>query len=229
MTGDVAKADVVTTTADPYTDRDDAVDALFRRHCSDLVRLAFCLLGDRGAAEEVVQDAFLALHRHWWGLRAYTSAVPYLRAAVVNGCRSRQRRMVRARALTAALRPLRTAVTSSEESAMVNDEQARTLCHNVPPLHLEPGRQSCRRQRPPRNPCSPDQSSLRAAASRACADSCMRAAAIFRETPAMSTIQTQASMPQPARMAIASRRRFTRGCVTASGARASSIHPMARP
>lgn len=125
MTGDVAKADVVTTTADPYTDRDDAVDALFRRHCSDLVRLAFCLLGDRGASEEVVQDAFLALHRHWWGLRAYTSAVPYLRAAVVNGCRSRQRRMVRARALTAALRPLGTAVTSSEESAMVNDEQAR--------------------------------------------------------------------------------------------------------
>jgi RNA polymerase sigma factor (sigma-70 family) len=125
MTGDVAKADVVTTTVDPYADRDDAVDALFRRHCADLIRLAYCLLGDRGAAEEVVQDAFLALHRQWWRLRAHTSAVPYLRAAVVNGCRSRQRRMVRARALATALRPLRTSVTSSEESVMVNDEQAR--------------------------------------------------------------------------------------------------------
>jgi hypothetical protein len=41
MTGDVARADVVTTTVDPYADRDDAVDALFRRHCTDLVRLAF--------------------------------------------------------------------------------------------------------------------------------------------------------------------------------------------
>jgi RNA polymerase sigma factor (sigma-70 family) len=126
MTGDVARADVVTTTTvDPYADRDDAVDALFRRHCAGLVRLAFCLLGERGAAEEVVQDAFLALHRQWWRLRAHTSAVPYLRAAVVNGCRSRQRRMVRARALATALRPLRTSVTSSEESAMMNDEQAR--------------------------------------------------------------------------------------------------------
>jgi hypothetical protein len=39
MTGDVARADVVTATVDPYADRDDAVDALFRRHCTDLVRL----------------------------------------------------------------------------------------------------------------------------------------------------------------------------------------------
>ena len=103
MTGDVARADVVTTTVDPYADRDDAVDALFRRHCADLIRLEYCLLGDRGAAEEVVQDAFLALHRQWWRLRAHTSAVPYLRAAVVNGCRSRQRRMVPACALAAAV------------------------------------------------------------------------------------------------------------------------------
>jgi hypothetical protein len=52
MTGDVARADVVTPTVDPYADRDDAVDALFRRHCADLVRLTFCLLGDQGGAEE---------------------------------------------------------------------------------------------------------------------------------------------------------------------------------
>jgi RNA polymerase sigma factor (sigma-70 family) len=129
----------VTPTVDPYADRDDAVDALFRRHCADLVRLAFCLLGDQGAAEEVVQDAFLALYRHWWRLRAYTSAVPYQRAAVVNGCRSRQRRMVRARALATALRPLRTSVTNCEESAMLNDEQARLTAAiwTLPPRQRE--------------------------------------------------------------------------------------------
>ena len=46
-------------------DRDDAVAVLFRRHSTDLVGLAFCLIGDREAAEEVVQDGFVALHRHW--------------------------------------------------------------------------------------------------------------------------------------------------------------------
>ena len=44
-------------------DRDDAVAVLFRRHSTDLVGLAFCLIGDREAAEEVVQDGFVALHR----------------------------------------------------------------------------------------------------------------------------------------------------------------------
>jgi RNA polymerase sigma factor (sigma-70 family) len=125
MASDIARADVVAATGEPDAERDDAVDALFRRHCKELVGLAFCLLGDRDAAEEVVQDAFLALHRRWWGLRAHTSAVPYLRAAVVNGCRSRQRRLVRTRALTRALRPIGTSVSSSEETAVLNEEQVR--------------------------------------------------------------------------------------------------------
>jgi DNA-directed RNA polymerase specialized sigma24 family protein len=42
-------------------DWDEAVTVLFHRHSTDLVGLAFCLLGDREAAEEVVQDAFVAL------------------------------------------------------------------------------------------------------------------------------------------------------------------------
>jgi RNA polymerase sigma factor (sigma-70 family) len=106
-------------------ERDDAVAALFRRHCTDLVGLAYCFLGDRGAAEEVVQDAFVALHRHWWGLRDELAALPYLRAAVVNGCRSRQRRLVRARVATPALTPVTTSVSSSEDTAVTRDEAAR--------------------------------------------------------------------------------------------------------
>jgi RNA polymerase sigma factor (sigma-70 family) len=125
MAGDVARAGVVAPRIDRSVDRDEAVDALFRRHCVDLVGLAFWLLGDRGAAEDVVQDAFLALHRKWWGLRAHTSALPYLRAAVVNGCRSRQRRLIRTRALATALRPMMRSVSSSEETALTNDEQSR--------------------------------------------------------------------------------------------------------
>jgi RNA polymerase sigma factor (sigma-70 family) len=105
--------------------RDEAVSALFHRHCTDLVGLAFCLLGDREAAEEVVQDAFVALHRHWRGLREQPAALPYLRAAVVNGCRSRQRRLVRARAALPMLRPSITSEPSTEDTAVGRDEAAR--------------------------------------------------------------------------------------------------------
>jgi RNA polymerase sigma factor (sigma-70 family) len=106
-------------------DRDDAVAVLFQRHSTDLVGLAFCFLGDREAAEEVVQDAFVALHRHWRDLRKQPAAVAYLRAAVVNGCRSRQRRLVRARTARPALRPVTTSVPSSEDTAVSRDEAAR--------------------------------------------------------------------------------------------------------
>ena len=79
-------------------DRDEAIDVLFRTHCASLVRLAMVLLGDRAEAEDVVQDAFVSLHRNWAGLRDPGAAGAYLRVAVVGGCRSRQRRYVRARA-----------------------------------------------------------------------------------------------------------------------------------
>ena len=111
--------------AEVLMERDEAVSALFHRHATGLVGLAFCLLGDRGAAEEVVQDAFIALHRHWSELREQLSALSYLRAAVVKGCRSRQRRLVRARAALPALRPVTTVVSSSEDTVVGRDEAAR--------------------------------------------------------------------------------------------------------
>jgi DNA-directed RNA polymerase specialized sigma24 family protein len=86
--------------------RDEMLDALFRTHCTSLVRLAMVLLGDREEAEEVVQDAFVSLHRNWPGLRDTGAAGAYLRTAVVGGCRSRQRRFVRARRATIRLAPV---------------------------------------------------------------------------------------------------------------------------
>ncbi|HEY6743304.1 MAG TPA: SigE family RNA polymerase sigma factor [Lapillicoccus sp.] len=80
--------------------RDETLDVLFRTHCAGLVRLAMVLLGDRAEAEEVVQDAFVSLHRHWSTLRDPNATGAYLRSAVVRGCRSRQRRFVRSRAMT---------------------------------------------------------------------------------------------------------------------------------
>ncbi len=72
--------------------RDAAVVALFDAHYAGLCRLAALLLDDPGQAEEAVQEAFLATFVGWRRLRHPERAHAYLRAAVVNQCRSRGRR-----------------------------------------------------------------------------------------------------------------------------------------
>lgn len=69
-------------------DADEAVRQLYASHWSAMVRLAALLLHETATAEEVAQDAFVALHRRWDGLLDPTAGVAYLRASVVNGCRS---------------------------------------------------------------------------------------------------------------------------------------------
>jgi len=68
------------------------LSALYREHWSSLVRTATWLTGDRSAAEEVVQDAFIRLVEHWHRLRDQGAAPGWLRTTVVNLCRGRLRR-----------------------------------------------------------------------------------------------------------------------------------------
>ena len=75
-----------------------AYEGLFRNHYSGLVKLASLLVDDRGAAEEVVQEAFMRLFRAWDRLERLDAAPAYLRTTVVNLSRSRLRhRAVRRR------------------------------------------------------------------------------------------------------------------------------------
>jgi RNA polymerase sigma-70 factor (sigma-E family) len=69
-------------------DADNALEQLYAAHWRGLVRLGVLLLHDQGAAEEVVQDAFVAMHGRWRSLRDPDKALAYLRQAVVNRCRS---------------------------------------------------------------------------------------------------------------------------------------------
>jgi RNA polymerase sigma-70 factor (sigma-E family) len=69
---------------DPYR----AVTDLYGQHYLSLVRLAVFLVHDRGTAEEVVQDSFLAMHSAWGRLRDNNKALTYLRRCVVNRSRS---------------------------------------------------------------------------------------------------------------------------------------------
>ena len=78
--------------------RSELVDVVFRRHYQALLRLAFVMVGDRGAAEDAVQDAFVSLHRNWRKLRDPDAAEAYVRSAVLNRCRSWVRRQATQRA-----------------------------------------------------------------------------------------------------------------------------------
>jgi RNA polymerase sigma-70 factor (sigma-E family) len=73
---------------DARWDADEAVTELYSRHYRGLVRLAALLLRDPWAAEEVVQDAFVALHSSWRRIREEDKALAYLRQTVVNKSRS---------------------------------------------------------------------------------------------------------------------------------------------
>jgi RNA polymerase sigma factor (sigma-70 family) len=63
-----------------------------------MVRLARVLVDSPETAEDLVQDAFVHLHRHWGGVREPRA---YLQRSVVNACRSHHRRSWRERSRTA--------------------------------------------------------------------------------------------------------------------------------
>ena len=71
------------------TDRDDALERLFRDRYAPMVRLATLLSGSQAVAEEVVMDAFEQLAPR---LADVAEPAAYLRTSVVNGVRSSQRR-----------------------------------------------------------------------------------------------------------------------------------------
>jgi RNA polymerase sigma-70 factor (sigma-E family) len=78
-------------------DADEAVTVLHAAHYRALVRSVALMTGDAQGAEEVVQDAFVGLHRSWARIRDPERAIGYLRRSAVNGARSRYRRASTAR------------------------------------------------------------------------------------------------------------------------------------
>lgn len=69
----------------------DAFDHLFRTHYAQLVAVAERMLGDRGSAEEVVQDVMLELWRRRTSLAVETS----LRAYLFRSARNRALNVIR--------------------------------------------------------------------------------------------------------------------------------------
>jgi RNA polymerase sigma-70 factor (sigma-E family) len=87
---------VAAASTDAQDQAEQIVADLYLAHGLALVRLALMLTGDKATAEDVVQDAFLGLYRAIGRLSGTDKALAYLRASVVNGCRSVHRARKRA-------------------------------------------------------------------------------------------------------------------------------------
>lgn len=74
------------------TDRDRELAALFYEHYDPMRRLAYVMIGDGDAAEEIVMEAFAKALSRWKSFRTVDWPPAYLRQMVVNACRSRMRR-----------------------------------------------------------------------------------------------------------------------------------------
>lgn len=101
----------------------DDVAALFRRHYAGMCRLAFVIVGDAHAAEEIVMDAMLKTFSGWRRIRDRASTEAYLRRAVVNGCRSKiRRKSVETRAAVVMRGRLRPPDEWADEASGTRDE-----------------------------------------------------------------------------------------------------------
>lgn len=106
----------------PPPDALDGVTALYREHALGLIRLAVIMLGDRQAAEDVVQDAFTGLYRRWYALSDTGKALGYVRSSVLNGARTALRKRARQPVV-----PGDPAAASAEAEALLSEEHREVL------------------------------------------------------------------------------------------------------
>ncbi|HSF87651.1 MAG TPA: SigE family RNA polymerase sigma factor [Acidimicrobiia bacterium] len=117
-------------------DRDTLVARLYRDEGANLVRLARFFTDDRNAAEDLVQEAFIRLHRNAHKIRDRTNPAPYLRSIVLNLARDHNRRGLVSLRHREALTP-ESALDAPADSIVVSEDQAEV----VEALRTLPGRQ----------------------------------------------------------------------------------------
>ena len=113
----------------------DDFAALYVGHYEQLLRLAVLLVGDMAAAEDVVQEAFIRVHRTIES-RSLCNPLAYLRQSVVNLARSElRRRLVR---LRHAPRPMPDAASAEEGAyAAISRQEVIIALRRIPARQRE--------------------------------------------------------------------------------------------
>jgi RNA polymerase sigma-70 factor (sigma-E family) len=121
----------------PPDEATTAVTALYEAHAVGFVKLAVVMLGDLRAAEDIVQDAFCGLYRRWHHLHDSGKALPYVRSAVLNACRTQLRG--RGRTQRRELAQSAASTPSPEEGALLAEEHREVLAalRKLPPRQRE--------------------------------------------------------------------------------------------
>jgi RNA polymerase sigma-70 factor (sigma-E family) len=115
---------------------DGEVTALFAREGRQLLGMISAYTGDPDLAEELVQEAFIRLHRSWHRVKEPDAAASYLRSIAFNLARSHFRR-------TRLLRVLPTERLthgqSAEESAVLSEDrrEVAVALRSLPPRQRE--------------------------------------------------------------------------------------------
>ncbi|GAA0397430.1 hypothetical protein Acor_74840 [Acrocarpospora corrugata] len=118
----------------PPVEQDQAITGLYAEHALGLTRLAVLMVGDRESAEDVVQEAFLGLHRRFRHLKDPDKALVYLRSAVLNNSRTVLRRRRLPSMFAGTYEP---PVWSAESAALLGAERREVMAA----LHRLPARQ----------------------------------------------------------------------------------------
>ena len=112
------------TVVEPGAAAGQRLAGLFREHQVELVRLAVLLVGDQPTAEDVVQDVFLRLQARGGQSGRDGEELAYIRACVLNGCRSVLRRRIVVRRAGAVVEP---EAGESVESLAIRSEERRQV------------------------------------------------------------------------------------------------------
>ena len=105
-----------------------ALGDLYLQYAPDALRLAYLLTGDRGLAEDLVQDAFVKLAGRFVHLRSQPMFLAYLRTTVLNLARSHGRRKAVERRYTERIAP----VSAVEGPDLSDRERLRDALMGLP-------------------------------------------------------------------------------------------------
>ena len=104
-------------------DRRSQLEALYRDHYRPMVRLAYLLVDRQEAAEEVVQDAFVRLHRSLDRIDDPSRQVAYLRSIVMNLARD----WLRHRGVVRRYAPQPEPPSAGADASTIRGEQSREV------------------------------------------------------------------------------------------------------